>query len=184
MLRELNWIHGLRVTMATPSGHHGNLELCSGAVRKQYPKSPESGLGFPSLRQPVALMWELKAGSLGVCAHTANRKETFTASSLDFSLSRLLALVWERWFRSLSNFFLKLMCSFQINPSVFPLIHPSPCTEVSLEILVAALVIGLYRVSEIHSHELSVSHVYGFEDCLSTLKWWEARSYPGSNPLL
>lgn len=70
MLRELNWIRDLQVTMATPSGHHGNLELCSRAVRKQYPKSLESGHGFPSLQQPVALMWKLKAGSFGVCAHT------------------------------------------------------------------------------------------------------------------
>lgn len=114
MLRELNWISGLQVTMATPSGHRGNLELCSRAVRKQYPKSPESGHGFPSLRQPVALMWKLKAGSLGVCAHTrqTGRRPSFTASSLDFSLSGLFALVWERQFRSLSNFFLKLTCSF------------------------------------------------------------------------
>lgn len=82
-----------------------------------------------------------------LCRRAADWKENSTVSSLDFSLSYLLALVWEKWFHSLGDFFLKLMCSLHRSiPSVFPLIHSSPCTEVCLEVLVAGPVIGLYHV--------------------------------------
>lgn len=39
------------------------------------------------------------------------------------------------------NFFLKMMCSLHLSPC-FPLIHSGPCTEVCLEVLVAAPMIS------------------------------------------